>query len=61
MLSRFFGAVLVLLSSFIVVPTILFLDIMKNIGMIEFFFVIIACVLIFVGAIIYIFREKRFS
>lgn len=61
MLSRLFGSIAVLLSAFIIIPFILSLPIVNRVGQIEMIFIIISCVLIFIGAIVYIFRERKFS
>lgn len=60
MFHRIGGALIVLFASMVIIPVLLSLNIMKDLEPMYYAFIIIAFVLIIIGAIVYIFREKRF-
>jgi hypothetical protein len=59
--ERLGGALLVIFAAFIIVPIVLGMGIMGSLDAVSLFFIVIACVMIFVGAILYIVREKQYS
>jgi hypothetical protein len=57
--ERLGGALIVLFCAFIIVPILLAMA--SPLDAVGQFFVVIACFMIFIGAIVYIAREKQYS
>lgn len=59
--ERLGGALLVLFAAFVMVPIVLAIAFSSQLDAVGQLFIVLACALIFIGAIMYIIREKQYS